>query len=39
MKHASQTSYNSLVIRSGPYWSLNFTDFAMEKFPFSQYLG
>jgi hypothetical protein len=31
MKHASRTSYNSLAIRSGPYWY--FTDFAMENTP------
>ena len=33
MKHAFQTSYNSLASRSRPYWSLNFTDCAMENTP------
>jgi hypothetical protein len=31
MKHASRTFYNNLVSRSVPYWSLNFTDCAMEN--------
>ena len=31
MKHASQTSYNNLASRSGPYLSLNFTDCAMKN--------
>ena len=31
MKHASRTSYNNLASRSGPYWSLNFTDCAMKN--------
>ena len=34
MKHASWTSYNNLVSRSGPYWSFNFTDCAMENTPY-----
>ena len=29
--HASRTSYNNLASRSGPYWSLYFTDCAMEN--------
>ena len=33
MKHASQTSYNNLASRSGPYQSLNFTDCAIENTP------
>ena len=33
MKHASRTSYNNLVSRSGSYWSLNFTDCAMKNTP------
>ena len=33
MKHASRTSYNNLASRSGPYWSLNFMDCAMENTP------
>ena len=33
MKHASWTSYNNLASRFGPYWSLNFTDCAMENTP------
>ena len=33
MKHASRTSYNNLASRSGPYWSLNFTDCAMKNTP------
>ena len=33
MKHASRTSYNNLASRSGPYWSLNFTNCVMENTP------
>ena len=33
MKHASRTSYNNLASRSGPYWSLNFMDCAIENTP------
>ena len=33
MKHTSRTSYNNLASRSGPYWSLNFMDCAMENTP------
>ena len=33
MNHASRTSYNNLASRSGPYWSLNFMDCAMENTP------
>ena len=29
--NASRTSYNNLASRSGPYWSLNFTDYVMEN--------
>ena len=31
MKHASRTSYCNLASRSGPYWPLNFTDYAMKN--------
>ena len=31
MKHASRTSYNYLVSRSRPYWSLYFTDCAIKN--------
>ena len=31
--NASRTSYNNLASRSGPYWSLNFTDCAIENTP------
>ena len=31
--NASQTSYNNLASRSGPYWSLYFTDCVMENTP------
>ena len=31
--NASRTSYNNLASRSRPYWSLNFTDCAMENTP------
>ena len=33
MKHAFRTSYNNLASRSRPYWSLNFTDCAIENTP------
>ena len=33
IKHASRTCYNNLESRSRPYWSLNFTDCAMENTP------
>ena len=33
MKHASRTSYNNLMSRSRPYWSLNFMDCEMENTP------
>ena len=32
-KKCSRTSYNNLASRSGPYWSLYFTDYAMENTP------
>ena len=34
IKHASWTCYNNLASRSGPYWSLNFMDCAMENTPY-----
>ena len=37
--HASRTSYNNLASRSGPYWSLYFTDFNEKYSNFFQYLG
>ena len=33
IKHASRTCYNNLASRSGPYWSLNFMDCAIENTP------
>ena len=32
-KKCSRTSYNNLASRSGPYWSLYLTDYAMENTP------